>query len=69
MCNYSFARCAIFIAKELYNLGSNPINQSISKLGNVSNINAEAKDGVEMQTFIDDCSIFTEVLRSAQTSL
>ena len=33
-----------------------------------NNVNAEGKDEVEMQTPIDDSSIFTEVSRSAQAS-
>ena len=31
-----------------------------------SKVNVEGKDEVEMQTPLDDSSIFTEVLRSAQ---
>jgi hypothetical protein len=30
------------------------------------NVNAEAKEKVEMQTLVDDTSIFTEVFRTAQ---
>jgi hypothetical protein len=33
-----------------------------------SSINAEGKDKVEMQTSVDDSSIFTKVSRSAQAS-
>ena len=39
------------------------------KRSNTNNVNAEAKEqGRDMQTPIDDSSIFTEVLRSAQAS-
>ena len=39
------------------------------KRSNVINVNAEAKEqGREMQTIVDDSSIFTEVSRSAQAS-
>ena len=39
------------------------------KRSNVNNVNAEAKEqGRDMQTPVDDSSIFTEVSRSAQAS-
>ena len=39
------------------------------KTSNVNNVNVEAKEqGRDMQTPIDDSSIFTEVSRSAQAS-
>ena len=62
MYNPGFASVLLSLPqKELCNIGSNPINQG-------SNINAEAKYEVEMQTPIDDSNIFTEVSRSAQAS-
>ena len=38
------------------------------KRSNTINVNAEGKDEVEVQTPVDDSSIFTEVSRSAQAS-
>jgi hypothetical protein len=71
MCNYSFARCvAISTAKGVMQLKfqSYQLNSKSKAHNQGSNINAEAKEEIEMQTPIDDSGIFTEVSRSVQAS-
>ena len=63
------SKCCYLYRRRSFNLSSNPNN---SKLGidrkelKYLNVNVEAKAKVEMQTPVDDASIFTEVFITAQ---
>ena len=73
MCNNSFARCiAISTSKgviqprfQFYQIAYQ-LSMKSKAYNQGSNVNAEGKDEVEVQTPVNDSSIFTEVSKSAQ---